>query len=397
MAGRGGTKIPMSTTTQAFFSRCQDFSPRFFQALYEDFTRRVTTLEKPAFGGEMRPVLNRFAGLWVVDGTKLDEIAHRLKLLWDDRAVILPGCLTAFYDVAYGITRFLRFYQDAAAGELSGAEELLPAIPRISPPKLSGTGSTAPSSPGPWPRGRGGGSSPISRSSLPTTGPVPSRTSSPSSPGNRRRGTGPTGRRPRGRSTENCTGTTLIGRLSDTHTGRQPHRFSAGKIQNYFSIMEDTLLGYCLPPFHRSLRKRQRKNPKFYLFDTGVKNALQHTLPYAMEPGTYPDGVAFEHWIISEFIRMNHYRRKDWQFSYLCTKDNAEIDLVVERAREPLLLIEIKSTASLHREDLTQFIKLSRDFTAAESYCLSNDRTRQKHEHVECLPWQEGLRAFFGA
>ena len=181
-----------------------------------------------------------------------------------------------------------------------------------------------------------------------------------------------------------------IGQQVDTSLLRGLIGWQAAALSKYL------LLGYTLPPFHRSLRKRQRKNPKFYLFDTGVKNALQHTLPYAMEPGTYPYGVAFEHWIISEFIRMNHYRRKDWQFSYLCTKDGAEIDLVVERAREPLLLIEIKSTASLHREDLSQFIKLSRDFPGAESYCLSNDRTRQKIEHVECLPWQEGLQAFFG-
>jgi predicted AAA+ superfamily ATPase len=41
-------------------------------------------------------------------------------------------------------------------------------------------------------------------------------------------------------------------------------------VQNYFSILEDTLIGFHLPAYHRSIRKRQRESPKFYLFDPGV-------------------------------------------------------------------------------------------------------------------------------
>ncbi|MGH7455704.1 MAG: hypothetical protein ACRENG_30390, partial [bacterium] len=37
-------------------------------------------------------------------------------------------------------------------------------------------------------------------------------------------------------------------------------------------------MGYFLPSFHRSVRKRQLTNPKFYFFDTGVKRALERSL-----------------------------------------------------------------------------------------------------------------------
>ena len=47
---------------------------------------------------------------------------------------------------------------------------------------------------------------------------------------------------------------------------------------SYFSILEDTLVGFLLPAFHRSIRKQQRTNPKFYFFDTGVKRSLDRTL-----------------------------------------------------------------------------------------------------------------------
>jgi predicted AAA+ superfamily ATPase len=36
-------------------------------------------------------------------------------------------------------------------------------------------------------------------------------------------------------------------------------------VQSYFEILEDTLLGFMLEPYHRSVRKRQRQAPKFYL------------------------------------------------------------------------------------------------------------------------------------
>jgi predicted AAA+ superfamily ATPase len=64
-------------------------------------------------------------------------------------------------------------------------------------------------------------------------------------------------------------------------------------VQSYFQILEDTLLGYFLPSFHRSVRKRQLTNPKFYFFDTGVKRALERSLTVPLLPQTYAFGEAF--------------------------------------------------------------------------------------------------------
>jgi predicted AAA+ superfamily ATPase len=64
-------------------------------------------------------------------------------------------------------------------------------------------------------------------------------------------------------------------------------------VQSYFQILEDTLLGYFLPSFHRSVRKRQLANPKFYFFDTGVKRALERSLIVPLLPQTYAFGEAF--------------------------------------------------------------------------------------------------------
>jgi hypothetical protein len=59
----------------------------------------------------------------------LDAVAKRLKLLWDVRARVLPGCLTAFYDLYRGIVRHLAFNADAAAAELPRVTAALDQVP----------------------------------------------------------------------------------------------------------------------------------------------------------------------------------------------------------------------------------------------------------------------------
>ena len=79
-------------------------------------------------------------------------------------------------------------------------------------------------------------------------------------------------------------------------------------VQSYFEILEDTLVGFLLDPFHRSVRKRQRQAPKFYLFDPGVRRALDRTLTVELKPGTYAYGRAFEHFVVVEALRLSAYR-----------------------------------------------------------------------------------------
>jgi hypothetical protein len=50
-------------------------------------------------------------------------------------------------------------------------------------------------------------------------------------------------------------------------------------------------------------------------------------------------GQAFERWVILEVYRLNEYLRKDYVLSFLRTKDDAEIDLIIERPGQKTLLV----------------------------------------------------------
>lgn len=166
---------------------------------------------------------------------------------------------------------------------------------------------------------------------------------------------------------------------------------SVPTVQSYFQILEDTRIGFLLEPFHESVRKRQRENPKFYFFDTGVQRSLENTLSLDLLPRTYAYGVAFEHFIINEIVRLSSYAKKDNTFSYLCTKDGVEIDLVIDRPGGKKTLVEIKSTEFLRPEDIHSFQKLGSDIPRSDMYCISRDPHPKVINKVQCLPWKKGL------
>ncbi len=167
-------------------------------------------------------------------------------------------------------------------------------------------------------------------------------------------------------------------------------------VANYFEILEDTLIGFMLPSFHRSLRKAQKKAPKFYFIDPGIKRALDKTLVVELLPQTSAFGEAFEHWVILEFIKNSSYNRLDWDFSYICTKDDVEIDLIIDRPGEKRLLIEIKSKNTVSESDIKNLETLGTDLDAeAEKWILSNDPLDRMIKNTHAMHWKEALKHFF--
>ncbi len=163
-------------------------------------------------------------------------------------------------------------------------------------------------------------------------------------------------------------------------------------VMAYFSILEDTLIGFLLPAYHRSVRKQQRSNPKFYLFDTGIKRSLDRTLELPLNAGTYEYGKAFEHFIVTQIEHLARYRHPDWRLSYLRTGAGAEIDLVIERPGRPVAILEIKSSERIDDRDIRSLARFAGDFAGPVALCVSRDPTRMATDGVLCVHWGEAFR-----
>lgn len=165
-------------------------------------------------------------------------------------------------------------------------------------------------------------------------------------------------------------------------------------VQTYFQILEDTLVGYLLPAYTRSARKSVKLQPKFYLFDLGVKRALEQSFQLELRPRTSAYGSAFEHFIILECIRLNSYLKADFKISHYQTTAGGEIDLILSRAKE-VIAIEIKSRDLLDEVEVRKLSRAAAPLNPEKIYYVSNDPTRSLIDNVLCLHWKDFFNQVF--
>lgn len=166
-------------------------------------------------------------------------------------------------------------------------------------------------------------------------------------------------------------------------------------VKSYYAMLEDTLIGFFLEGFEHSFRKRLSTKPKFYFFDMGITRALSRMLSVPIIPSTVGYGEAFEHFIILECIKLRDAQHLEYKFSYLKTKDDVEVDLVVERPGSLPLFIEIKSSSSVTQESISSFFHLSKDFGECEAICICDEPYEKMIGHVRVIPWKIALKRYF--
>jgi len=105
-------------------------------------------------------------------------------------------------------------------------------------------------------------------------------------------------------------------------------------------------------------------------------------------------GHAFEHFIIQQIVALNEYTQSDYRLSYLRTKDDAEVDLILDRPGQKPLFIEIKSADTVALGDVKNLIELARD-GGAEAMVLCQTSRPYNLESAQVLHWATGLNAIF--
>jgi uncharacterized protein len=169
---------------------------------------------------------------------------------------------------------------------------------------------------------------------------------------------------------------------------------TSATIKGYYKILEDTLLGFLLLPYSRSIRKKLVQHPKFYFFDTGVVRTLTNKITVPIEAQTSDYGNAFEQWLICEMIRLNEYNGMDLTFSFYRTDQGVEVDVIIETPRSEVIALEIKSTSTPVKKNtngVASFRKVESNTLACIICCCEN---ALQIDGVLCLPWQDWLQHF---
>jgi predicted AAA+ superfamily ATPase len=146
-------------------------------------------------------------------------------------------------------------------------------------------------------------------------------------------------------------------------------------VQQYYQILEDTFLAFKLPAWKTSSRKRLIAHPRYYLFDPGISNALTHNLGKNISPRTRER--RFEQFFIGQLRAQIEYARLRYQLYFWRTNHGAEVDLLICQGRQILCAIEIKSSKTISRTDLSGMKSFLDSHPNTPSYVIGIDQTRR--------------------
>ncbi len=160
---------------------------------------------------------------------------------------------------------------------------------------------------------------------------------------------------------------------------------AAKTVRTYFEILQDTLLGYLIQPFHRRTgRQSISAAPKFYLFDVGV--AGQVCGRRLTEAAGAEFGRAFEHFILQEIVAARGYREKDFPIRFWRTKTGLEVDFVLNRGE---VAVEVKGR--VRRRDLRPMRAFQEEFAPRRAIIVTAERDRRRIEGIDVMPYPDFL------
>ncbi len=161
---------------------------------------------------------------------------------------------------------------------------------------------------------------------------------------------------------------------------------SAPTVKDYFNILEQTMIGYLIPAFTATEKRRAILAPKFYYFDVGIVNYLLKRKH--IEPGTEEFGHAFEHLLVQEIIAYLGYTLSDEKFSYWRTSSGYEVDCIIGQGR---IAIEFKSSEEVKSRHTKGLKAFQEDYPDVRSIVVSTDMYRRDLNGIEVIPVIEFL------
>ena len=158
-------------------------------------------------------------------------------------------------------------------------------------------------------------------------------------------------------------------------------------VRAYFDILEDTYLGFRVPPWKKSKNRRMIITEKFYFFDVGVANYLARREP---KLGSREFGKAFEHFILMECKAYQAYKNPDLPITFWRSSTGQEVDFLLG---DKDLAIEVKGAKRVHEGDIRSLLSLQDDGPVKKSIVVSLEpNPRHIHKSIEVLPWQTFLK-----
>lgn len=158
---------------------------------------------------------------------------------------------------------------------------------------------------------------------------------------------------------------------------------SAPTVREYFRILEDTLIGFFLPAYTRTKKRRTVAAPRFFFFD--LAPVIHLTRQPAVEPGSDLFGRAFEHFLWMEISAHSSYSGWNYSLSYWRTSSGFEVDFILEGLD---VAVEVKSCTEVKDKHLKGIRAFKEESEFRHYIVVSRDSApRRTIDGIDILPW----------
>jgi uncharacterized protein len=160
---------------------------------------------------------------------------------------------------------------------------------------------------------------------------------------------------------------------------------AASTVREHVGLLEDTLVGFFLPAWAESRKRKAIKSGKFYFFDPGVTHTLAGTRVLDRNSDLY--GKSFEQFIGMEIRAYLSYSRIKLPFTYWRSTHGHEVDFLVgERTA-----VEVKATTRPVPSDFKGLKALAEERVFAELFLVSHDPVATRQGNIRALHWEDFL------
>jgi uncharacterized protein len=155
----------------------------------------------------------------------------------------------------------------------------------------------------------------------------------------------------------------------------------ARTIREYFSLLEDTLIGTTLLPLKSTKERKCISKGKFYFFDLGVLNSMLKRK--TVTPKTREYGELFEHCIYLELIAYREYFSPDSDIHFWRIDDECEVDFIINQE----IAIEVKSTDYVQQKDFKGIKAFAARGKCRRKIVVSQDKDLRLVGDIEVIPY----------
>lgn len=121
--------------------------------------------------------------------------------------------------------------------------------------------------------------------------------------------------------------------------------------QKYVAILERLFLIKTLPPWSNNRLSRLVKTPKLHFIDTGLLASMREDEAERLRQDRTRFGALLESFVVSELMKLASWSERRVSFSHYRTKDQDEVDVVIEDRRGRIIGIEVKASATVRAQD----------------------------------------------